>query len=128
MADAKAAPLRIQLRRFKGWRMPPNTVKVDRSTKWGNPFRSTSQSSQNADAVQRFRAHIDRRGGFMPSGERFVGSPMITVTDIRSELAGKCLGCWCALCDRHRNGKPIGLQCDDCEPCHSDVLGIIAAS
>lgn len=26
-------PIRIQLRRTKGWRMPPNTVKVDRSTK-----------------------------------------------------------------------------------------------
>lgn len=32
-------PERIQLRRKKGWRMPPNTVKVDRSTKWGNPFK-----------------------------------------------------------------------------------------
>jgi integrase len=31
-------PLRIQLSRKKSWRMPPNTVKVDRSTKWGNPF------------------------------------------------------------------------------------------
>ena len=31
-------PDRIQLRRTKGWRMPPNTVKGDRMTKWGNPF------------------------------------------------------------------------------------------
>src|SRR3972149_5376756 len=35
MADA---PKRIQLRRTKGWRMPDNTVKVDRSTRWGNPW------------------------------------------------------------------------------------------
>ena len=28
---------RIQLSRKKGWRMPSNTVKVDRTTKWGNP-------------------------------------------------------------------------------------------
>jgi hypothetical protein len=33
-------PKRIQLRRTKGWRMPANTVKVDRSTKYGNPFRT----------------------------------------------------------------------------------------
>lgn len=32
-------PQRIQLKRTKGWRMPPGTVKVDRSTRWGNPFR-----------------------------------------------------------------------------------------
>lgn len=31
-------PERVQLRRTRGWRMPPNTVKVDRSTPHGNPF------------------------------------------------------------------------------------------
>lgn len=31
-------PERIQLSRAKGWKMPPNTVKVDRTTKWGNPL------------------------------------------------------------------------------------------
>lgn len=35
---AVSKPRRIQLRRTKGWRMPPNTVKVDRRTRWGNPF------------------------------------------------------------------------------------------
>ena len=34
-----AMPERIQLKRSKGWRMPPNTVKVDRTTRWGNPYR-----------------------------------------------------------------------------------------
>ena len=29
---------RVQLRRAKGWRMPENTVKVARPTKWGNPY------------------------------------------------------------------------------------------
>ena len=31
-------PIRVQLRRTKGWKMPENTVKADRTTKWGNPF------------------------------------------------------------------------------------------
>lgn len=31
-------PQRVQLSRKAGWKMPPNTMKVDRSTKWGNPF------------------------------------------------------------------------------------------
>ncbi len=34
----KPAPRRVQLSRAAGWRMPPDTVKVDRSTQWGNPF------------------------------------------------------------------------------------------
>lgn len=32
-------PRRVQLSRAKGWRMPENTVKVDRTTRWGNPYR-----------------------------------------------------------------------------------------
>ncbi len=31
-------PRRIQLRRTKGWRMPENTVKVDRTTRFRNPW------------------------------------------------------------------------------------------
>jgi Domain of unknown function (DUF4326) len=38
MEGAMTTPKRIELRRAKGWRMPANAVKVDRSTKWGNPF------------------------------------------------------------------------------------------
>lgn len=32
-------PIRVQRKRTKGWRMPPNTLYVGRPTKWGNPFR-----------------------------------------------------------------------------------------
>jgi Domain of unknown function (DUF4326) len=31
-------PIRVQLSRKKGWRMPANTVNVARPSKWGNPF------------------------------------------------------------------------------------------
>lgn len=31
-------PIRVQLSRVKGWRMPPNTAKVDRATLFGNPY------------------------------------------------------------------------------------------
>lgn len=31
-------PDRITLSRARGWRMPESTVKVDRTTRWGNPF------------------------------------------------------------------------------------------
>jgi hypothetical protein len=32
-------PVRVQLSRAKGWRMPENTVKVARPTRWGNPVK-----------------------------------------------------------------------------------------
>ena len=37
-AHRAGMPQRVQLKRSAGWKMPPNTVKVDRTTRWGNPF------------------------------------------------------------------------------------------
>lgn len=97
-------PERIQLRRSKGWRMPPNTVKVDRSTKWGNPFSVGDRACSNPasgivavcfsveEAVDTFRSIVENSGAFRDS--------------IVAELRGKNLACWC----------PIG------SPCHADVL------
>lgn len=105
-----SAPQRIQLRRAKGWRMPENTVKVDRSTKWGNPCRvvknpcETNEYATAEEAVRVFRHDI------MHPEE--LPWPLLTIEEIRRELAGKNLGCWC----------PIG------SPCHADVLLEIANS
>lgn len=96
------APFRIQLRRIKGWKMPPNTIKVDRSTEWGNPFpvETAHQWKDAAWAVLQFSFWIDRL-------DVFAGKP--TPPDrgtIIAELRGKNLACWC---------KPGA-------PCHADVL------
>src|SRR4051812_2488629 len=32
-------PIRVRLSRARGWRLPPNTKKVDRTTRYGNPAR-----------------------------------------------------------------------------------------
>jgi Domain of unknown function (DUF4326) len=89
---------RIQLSRAKGWRMPENTVKVDRTTKWGNPFRIGDFGIPDAAAAaQRYREWLDGR---VSGPERpFLGY-------VRSHLRGKNLACWC---------KPG-------QPCHADVL------
>ena len=107
-------PDRIQLRRSKGWRMPPNTVKVDRTTKWGNPHPWKEYEIRARDvplgvdphhfarelAVEDFRADI--RSGALP----------FSVDDVRRELRGKNLACWCP--------KPGA--------CHADLLLHIANS
>jgi hypothetical protein len=94
-------PARIQLRRVKGWKMPPGAVKVDRTTVWGNPFRVGESiygrsPADQAGAVQMFR-------DMLTDSElaSIVGFP----TDL-SRLRGKPLACWC---------KPGS-------PCHADVL------
>ncbi|MEV5021383.1 DUF4326 domain-containing protein [Sphingobium sp. LMA1-1-1.1] len=73
-------PVRVQLSRAKGWRMPANTVKVDRSTKWGNPYPVEGTRSA-AMAVAAFRLHI-------------LATPALREMAHR-ELAGKNLACWC---------------------------------
>jgi hypothetical protein len=73
---AEARPVRVQLRRTKGWRMPENTVKVDRATRWGNPW--TFENSGNVHPVLRFSCET------------------VPLWDV-SELRGKNLACWCSL-------------------------------
>ena len=91
-------PIRIQLSRAKGWRMPPNTVSVARPGKWGNPYRvgekdhRTGGTMDAATAVDRFCDYIIRR----PEREAAV----------MAELSGKNLACWCKIGD----------------PCHADIL------
>jgi hypothetical protein len=95
-------PIRVQLRRTKGWRMPPGTRKVDRSTRWGNPWRAGIEGPDGAtpadtgEAVARFRRMLRD-----PALRAQAGYPM----DL-SPLQGADLACWC------RPG----------EPCHADAL------
>lgn len=88
-------PQRIQLRRSKGWRMPPNTVKVDRSTPWGNPFKVDTQRSA-AESVAAFRTYLYADNAAARALRKAV----------QTELAGKNLACWC----------PLDA------PCHAQVL------
>jgi hypothetical protein len=93
-------PIRIQLKRKKGWRKPDNTVVVSRPSKWGNPYRvdcvyNGVKITDAQMAVEYYRSLIDK--GFMR-------------IKIRNELAGKNLACWCKVGDW----------------CHADVLLEIA--
>lgn len=93
-------PQRIQLSRTKGWKMPPNTVKVTRPGRWGNPFK-VGVISEYGDvpdaetAVMFYRAKIDTG---------------LNRAAMFAELRGKNLACFC---------KPG-------DPCHADVLLEIA--
>lgn len=109
------SPVRVQLRRTAGWRMPPNTVKVTRPLIFGNPFVHPDP----AEAVAAYRKLCE--GGtkvfeIAPDGLMF--APRIHPNSthwafaewMREEglpaLRGKNLACWC----------PLDA------PCHADVL------
>lgn len=111
-------PLRIQLRRTKGWRMPAGTVKCGRSTKWGNPWKAGMRSPYGSTIPDQRQA-ANTYMGMAPQNEQLVAAA-------RAELAGADLGCWCRLCDLHQDGKPLLEDCPYCDRCHVDTLGKIA--
>ncbi len=88
-------PRRIQRKRTKGWRMPPNTVYVGRGSKWGNPHRADdykglcpTELGRSYMAVKAWREDLaDDKLDY-------------TYADIRRELKGKNLACWCGFSTR----------------------------
>lgn len=89
-------PKRIRLSRKKGWRMPANAVKVDRSTKWGNPF-VVGRDGNAAQCVHLYRMLM--AGNICltrsPRGEDQIAAFNYARENIAS-LKGKNLACWCA--------------------------------
>lgn len=72
-------PRRIQRKRTKGWKMPPNTVYVGRGSLWGNPY--TVEKHGRTQAVALYR-------------QMYAGRGCLKLT---RDLRGKNLACWCAL-------------------------------
>ena len=122
-------PKRIQRKRTKGWKMPPNTVCVTRPGKFGNPFLIGGWyllGKKGGGMV-----YLQDFGPWLPEGERRPAGPgyihietpeqavetfremrlRFPLNDVDKEvLCGKDLACWCKLSD----------------PCHADVLLEIA--
>ncbi len=108
------APVRIQRKRTKGWRMPPNTMSVTRPGPYGNPYTISGAREANYfgtdDELAQFCVDCFRRDWLdalksaaahprhppMPFGKPVYLGP----------LKGKNLACWCRLD----------------QPCHADVL------
>lgn len=118
-------PERIRRRRTAGWRMPEGAVYVGRPSKWGNPIDLSDVSAQFPSLDDRQVAQLvvvdfevlAKRGHLGCPNWRRVGGARgpiqwsyPSVEEIRAELAGKDLACWCELE----------------MPCHADVLLAIA--
>lgn len=89
--------------------MPPNTIKVDRSTKWGNPFvvGKDGTRAECMDLFERLMAgYVCLTKGDPAVQKKYLGM----VFKDRAELAGKNLACWCPMDKR----------------CHGDYLLALA--
>lgn len=116
-------PRRVQLRRTKGWRMPENTAKVARPTKWGNPYRVGHATFAPQLVLAKDHGVLMPAPKYIESTEMAVRMLEILIhsnvedplsflpaypalEEIRAELRGKNLACLCPLD----------------QPCHADVL------
>jgi hypothetical protein len=121
LEELPVRPKRIQRRRTKGWRMPDGALYVGRPSRWGNPFVvGEFAPHRHRAAGHPFELYIDRhriarvdqavalysRIITEPTEHQYVGHVAPTVDEVRRELAGRDLACWC----------PLEL------PCHADVL------
>lgn len=118
-------PKRIQLSRAAGWRLPSGAVRVDRATRFGNPYRvnemvDLKQMKRWGWVFSPHGRHLICRSA-EEAAARFRHSLLwdVAIHDfIREKLGGRDLACWCPLVDM--NGKPV--------PCHADSLLWIANS
>ncbi|MDE2342738.1 MAG: DUF4326 domain-containing protein [Betaproteobacteria bacterium] len=88
---------RVQLSRAKGWRMPSDTVKVDRTTPLGNPFRVGVDGTQER-CVELHAALLC--GLICLSCKASLESQEAhrrAVMEARTTHKGKNLGCWCRM-------------------------------
>lgn len=139
-------PIRVQRKRGKGWRMPPNTIYVGRPSKWGNLFGDPAMPS--IEKVVLFRAWIEKA---RTSPDNWKAAAMLD--DALWQLRGKNLACWCPTeCEQCGGSRMIGSEkvhrvwnehnvrdggatvaetipvpCASCgatgrQPCHADVL------
>lgn len=83
---------RVQRKRVKGYRMPPNTVYVGRPTRWGNPYHLWDARGHREELLILYHIWLLKQLEKDPS--------------FLEPLRGKNLACWC---------PPD-------QPCHVDIL------
>lgn len=121
---------RIQRKRTKGWKMPPNTIYVGRPTKWGNPFKLGGDMIYHCASHRRTILDpwvLTYHDEFYTIEEglkrvvslyeqwldgNFADLPKPPTSDEFAELTGHDLACWCPLLNKA--GKH--------NPCHVDIL------
>lgn len=87
-------------------------VYVGRPSKWGNPFLIDEDTPRD-DVLKMYREWLDgdREISLVAAKSMGIGFRLKppTIQEIKEELRGKVLGCWCAP-----------------RPCHADILAEIA--
>ena len=104
------SPVRVQLRRSRGWRKPAGAIMVARPTRWGNPFKVAGPAGGGLATGAARAAAVDRYRLWLTEGVDGDPHQRAWILEHLAELDGRDLCCWC----------PPG------QPCHADVLLALA--
>lgn len=110
-------PKRVQRKRTKGYRLPPDTICVTRPGKWGNPYTVkgvkgawiTQWVVLNPNGEERGLSYNRKDAALFRAVQLFEFDMRIRLANdprLLDDLRGKNLACWCN----------VGA------PCHADVL------
>ena len=78
-------------------------IRIDRKTRWGNPFKLTIDTPQNRRLV------LHRHYGWL---QEQIRTGQIAIEELAA-LAGKTLGCWCCPNDCH--GHILAYAAQQCK-------------
>lgn len=114
-AEPVVGPRRIQLHRRRVRCQPEGAVSVTRPWRWGNPFVVGDIGYREHDTGHEFVASsptvaVAMYRQWLAGREFVIGFDRPTLHEIRADLAGHDLGCWCPLD----------------QVCHGDTLLLLA--
>ncbi len=115
-----SAPKRIQMTRQRPWRADnPDAVRVDRATKWGNPFAVEVLGRDHEARIDGMRFWVEDGLGVEFFRKRHHAAEY-AVECFRSDLiAGRLV----QMADLEPlRGLDLACWCPPSEPCHADVL------
>lgn len=115
MDQTNSKPQRIQLSRQKGFRLQEfskalnglEALKVDRTTRWGNPYKVGDDFFN----IKTQKIGINSIEDVLNSFEYWVKTKLSFEPKFLDELKGKNLACWCSL---------------ETDKCHAEILLRIA--
>ena len=119
-------PERIQRKRTRGWKTPPNTVYVGRPTIWGNPFDDPGIYGDAARRTALFRKFIQDAEALVLGPRPEELAPGVVWPTILTELGERGQEVLRRLPDLR--GKNLSCWCPPGQPCHADVLLELANS
>ena len=132
--------IRIQRKRTKGWKMPPNTVYVGRGSKWGNPFRVVQYHDKKwaikTDGSERYTTIlINNTHATYNTKEEATKDAIkcytLSLTPYTHDNGDNLIDFYMSIAQvehikYYLKGKNLACWCDINEMCHADILLDIA--